>query len=142
MNVCLSRLDRFHESVVLRKWVPIDVDQEYRGFVSKGRLTALSQYNHVFVSQVVVDNQKDILQLITSTFNNEIKERLSKVGFQDYVIDFALCGGVFSTSKATKSLKDQTVKVWVIELNPFLSSTGLFSLSSIYLFIYLLFIIF
>lgn len=48
MNVALDRLDRFDENVIVRRWVMLDVDMEFRGFVCNGKLTALSQYNHVF----------------------------------------------------------------------------------------------
>lgn len=38
--------EKFDQNVVLRKWIPIDIDMEFRGFVCNGKLTALSQYNH------------------------------------------------------------------------------------------------
>jgi hypothetical protein len=53
MNVALDRLDRFNENVVLRKWTATSIEMEFRGFVHKGRLTALSQYNHVFKASSV-----------------------------------------------------------------------------------------
>lgn len=39
MNVALDRLDRFDENVVVRRWVMLDVDMEFRGFVCNGKLT-------------------------------------------------------------------------------------------------------
>jgi hypothetical protein len=116
MNVALQRLDRFDENVVIRRWVDIGVDMEFRGFVSNGRLTALSQYNHVIHSERVVSLQAEILRLIDATFREQIQPRLA-AKFTSYVIDFALTGGRFGASPA------EPERVWVIELNPFLTST-------------------
>ena len=42
-----QRGDAFQMNIVLRQWVDIDIDMEFRGFVCNGRLNALSQYNHI-----------------------------------------------------------------------------------------------
>lgn len=120
MNVALQRLDRFDENVVVRRWVDIAVDMEFRGFVSNGRLTALSQYNHVLFSERVVHNQQDILAVITATFNKHIRARLEAAQFSSFVVDFALTGGRWHFDAVAAN---EPERVYVIELNPFLTST-------------------
>ena len=41
----------FKENIILRPFIPIDVDMEFRGFVYHQRLTCLSQYNYLIYSQ-------------------------------------------------------------------------------------------
>lgn len=115
MIVALERLDRFHENVVVRRWVDIAVDMEFRGFVHGGKLTALSQYFHLVFSQRLVTLKHEILQMIVSALETHIHSRLSG-RFSSYVIDFALTGGrfAFDANAAT-----EPERVWVIELNPF-----------------------
>lgn len=119
MNVALQRLDRFNENVVVRRWIDIAIDMEFRGFVSNGRLTALSQYNHVLYSERVVTLQSEILHLIETTFNSHIKQLLAPK-FQSYVIDFALTGGPFAHSSSSSN---DPPRLYTIELNPFMPST-------------------
>jgi len=47
MQVAIKHPARFEENIVVRQWVDIDIDLEFRAFVSHGRLTALTQYNHM-----------------------------------------------------------------------------------------------
>jgi hypothetical protein len=119
MNVALQRLDRFHENIVVRRWTDIAVDMEFRGFVHCGRLCALSQYNHVFHSERVVALRDSILRLIVDAFERTIRARLAPK-FDSYVVDFALTGGRFAFDAAAAA---DAERVWVIELNPFASST-------------------
>jgi hypothetical protein len=119
LNVALQRLDRFHENVVVRRWIDIAVDMEFRGFVHRGRLRALSQYNHVFHSERVVALRDEILHLIVTAFDTHIRARLA-ARFESYVVDFALTGGRFAFDAAAAAADE---RVWVIELNPFASST-------------------
>eukprot|EP00455_Lapot_gusevi_P009698 TRINITY_DN14358_c0_g1_i1.p1 TRINITY_DN14358_c0_g1~~TRINITY_DN14358_c0_g1_i1.p1 ORF type:complete len:228 (-),score=51.29 TRINITY_DN14358_c0_g1_i1:240-923(-) len=62
-DMCLARDAKYEqESIVVRGWVPIDVDMEFRGFVANGRLNALSQYNHVAYFPRVVDLKEELAQ--------------------------------------------------------------------------------
>ena len=47
MLLALQHGDRWEQNVAIRQWVDIKVSQEYRGFVKDGKLTAVSQYNHL-----------------------------------------------------------------------------------------------
>eukprot|EP01052_Picozoa_sp_SAG31_P017395 SAG31_NODE_1188_length_9481_cov_14.760819_4_plen_440_part_00 len=108
MELALARPERWNQSFVVRRWVDIEVDMEFRGFVNDGVLNALSQYNHLFCSQTLLANRALIESQIRSFFAAEIIPKL--VGFSSYIIDFAVTGASFE-------------KLWVIELNPFMSST-------------------
>eukprot|EP00455_Lapot_gusevi_P009699 TRINITY_DN14358_c0_g1_i3.p1 TRINITY_DN14358_c0_g1~~TRINITY_DN14358_c0_g1_i3.p1 ORF type:complete len:344 (-),score=101.32 TRINITY_DN14358_c0_g1_i3:104-1135(-) len=108
-DMCLARDAKYEqESIVVRGWVPIDVDMEFRGFVANGRLNALSQYNHVAYFPRVVDLKEELAQKITVFFAEKVVPRLSK--FNKYVVDFAVVGPNLD-------------QIYVIELNPFLPST-------------------
>jgi hypothetical protein len=114
-----QRLDRFHENVVVRRWIDIAVDMEFRGFVHRGRLRALSQYNHVFHSERVVALRDEILQSDCHRVRHA-HQSATCARFESYVIDFALTGGRFAFDAAAAAAAE---RVWVIELNPFASST-------------------
>eukprot|EP01083_Nonionella_stella_P188565 695313_1 len=100
--------DKFKQNVVIRKWIPIDIDMEFRGFVYKSKLNAVSQYNH-FIHFKRLTQMKDAVQKqLQDFFEEKVKEKLKT--YEGYVIDFAICG------------KDLD-RVLIIELNPFMQST-------------------
>ena len=80
----------FKENIILRPFIPIDVDMEFRGFVFQQRLTCLSQYNYLIYSQRLCQWKDNILEKIISFFNQIIKTKLHTYKANDYVIDFAL----------------------------------------------------
>jgi len=96
---------------VIREWVDIDPDMEFRGFVVNGKLNALSQYNHVIYFPRLIHMKKTIETSVLNFFYQTVAPNLSR--FDRYVVDFALV-------KTNEDVYDQ---VYVIELNPFLSST-------------------
>ncbi|CAF0868007.1 unnamed protein product [Rotaria sp. Silwood1] len=83
----------FKENIILRPFIPIDVDMEFRGFVYQQRLTCLSQYNYLIYSQRLCQWKDNILEKIISFFNQSVKTKLDKYKSHDYVIDFALAKG-------------------------------------------------
>lgn len=85
--------DLFKENIILRPFIPIDVDMEFRGFVFQKRLTCLSQYNYLIYSSRLCQEKDVILEKITSFFNRVVKAKLSTYKTNDYVIDFALTKG-------------------------------------------------
>ncbi|CAF4843548.1 unnamed protein product [Rotaria sp. Silwood1] len=105
----------FKENIILRPFIPIDVDMEFRGFVYQQRLTCLSQYNYLIYSQRLCQWKDNILEKIISFFNQSVKTKLDKYKSHNYVIDFALAKG---DDESVNSMK-----VWVIELNPFMETT-------------------
>lgn len=97
------------QNLIARQWRDIDIDMEFRGFVHKGKLNALSQYNYICFFPRLVDMKDKICQVIRTFFDTKIQEKLSTT-FDSYIIDFALLG-------------DYPYEIMVIELNPFLCST-------------------
>ncbi|CAH1773218.1 unnamed protein product [Owenia fusiformis] len=104
--------ERFNENFVIRKFIDIDIDMEFRGFVFEHDLVALSQYNYLIFSGRLLKEGKQISERIQRFFDKSIKEKMKQKNFpHDYVIDFAVCNN--STEE----------KIWVIEINPFLETT-------------------
>ncbi|ETO21834.1 hypothetical protein RFI_15369, partial [Reticulomyxa filosa] len=48
------------QHVVLRKWIPIDIDMEFRGFVYQNKFNALSQYNYIVYFERLKSLKDDI----------------------------------------------------------------------------------
>lgn len=118
------------EHFIFRRFVPIDVDLEFRGFVFNNNLTCLSQYNYLVHSTRVATFKNEILDKISRFFNEIVKAKLNEFNMKSYVIDFAL------TKPDERNEIDQVVdiasmRVWVIEINPFIETTdgALFSWS-------------
>ncbi len=94
---------RFLQNIIVRQWVNIEVDMEWRGFVFNSTLNALSQYNHVTYFPRLGAMKDSVGARILQFFNAHVKQRLAAKGYSNYVIDFALSGAALD-------------KVWVIEV--------------------------
>ncbi|XP_046561507.1 cell division cycle protein 123-like [Haliotis rubra] len=116
MLLALKIESRFEENFVVRKFVDVDVDMEFRGFVFGGELVALSQYNYLIFSQRLLNTGDHLKDIICKYFNDKVRPLMKEQDFPTaYIIDFAVC--------------DNGDKLWVIEINPFAETTdgGLFS---------------
>lgn len=114
--------DRFRENFVVRRWHNIAIDQEYRAFVCKGKMTAMAQYNHVLHSPRVVERGHEIMRECKAFWEANLKDALStNPRLESYVIDFAVCGREYGDRQAPQT--EDGMKIWVIELNPFASTT-------------------
>eukprot|EP01124_Arcella_intermedia_P028909 TRINITY_DN5993_c0_g1_i1.p1 TRINITY_DN5993_c0_g1~~TRINITY_DN5993_c0_g1_i1.p1 ORF type:complete len:205 (+),score=33.96 TRINITY_DN5993_c0_g1_i1:521-1135(+) len=91
--------------LILRKWVPIPIQMEFRGYVCKGKLNGLSQYFHYLYFEELKEMKPQIIQKVEMLWDS-IKQNITQTS---YVIDFCI-------------LADGTTKV--IEINPFHFSTG------------------
>ena len=80
----------FAQNVVVRKWVPIDVDMEFRGFVFAGKLTALSQYNHIVFFERLAQFKQALLSKIVTFFEAKVAPQLKKKAYEGYIVDFAV----------------------------------------------------
>jgi hypothetical protein len=91
--------------VIVRRWEEVPYCMEFRGFVWKKKLNAISQYdsNCYFEEIQDIGIQQSILSRITQFYQSTIRNLLP---FQNYVIDFGV-------------LDD---KIIVIELNSFVLS--------------------
>lgn len=106
----VNQKDKYNEHFVIRKFVDIDVDMEFRGFVWNYDLVALSQYNYTIFSRRLVEGKDRYGKLVRDYFNTSVKPKLKDSKFpKNSIIDFAIC--------------EEGSKLWVIEVNPFLETT-------------------
>ena len=92
MLLAIEQKHRFHENLVVRQFIDIDVDMEFRGFVYSYELTALSQYNYLIYSKRLNERKQEILDLLRTFYSNEVKPRLQRDNFvANFIIDFAVC---------------------------------------------------
>jgi hypothetical protein len=61
----------FKENIILRPFISIDVNMEFRGFVFQRHLTYLSQYNYFIYSQRLCQWKDHILEKIISFFKDD-----------------------------------------------------------------------
>jgi len=106
LETALQYPDKFSSSLIIRPWYNIDVDMEFRCFVSQGVMTAISQYNHGMYFKRLFNLKDNLRAQIVQFWTSECQQALSSK-FKDYVIDIAVC-------------KDQC---YVIELNPWEAGT-------------------
>lgn len=104
---------------MVRQWVDIDPDMEFRGFVVDGTLTALSQYHHLVFFPRIQRVHSQIADAVRSFFAEEVSGRLASA-YPRYIIDFGL---VWPASGAAP-------QIHVIELNPFYSTTDRHGMAS------------
>jgi len=110
----LSRVEEFasdnvRASVVVREWNPNIVTRnhmEFRGFVYKNQLNAVSQYDDITFCPDIYSQREELGQRILDFFNNHIRDKLTDI--ESYVIDFFVDGD----------------NIFVIELNPFHNGAG------------------
>ena len=117
VGAALQFPSKWQQHVILRRWYPVDIGMEFRGFVKNNTFTALSQYNYFVFFPQVVKFKEIIEEKITNLWESKCRERLASIG--TYVIDFCLFGdeGVTGTEEDLRHIK-------VIEINPFYDTTG------------------
>eukprot|EP00128_Syssomonas_multiformis_P011045 Colp12_sorted_trinity150504_noHs@24896 len=96
-------------SITVREWldeVPKNSHMEFRGFVYKNSLNAVTQYDDISMHPEIVSNKEALGKRILDFFNSEIKESLKS--HENYVVDFLVT----------------PEKIYLIELNPFHIGAG------------------
>ncbi len=78
MEVALKHKASFEEHFVVRQWVPIAIDMEFRAFVCDGKLTALTQYNHMVYFPRLVAMKQHLLHTIQTFFVKHLHPRIEK----------------------------------------------------------------
>lgn len=112
LTEALDLSEQFNMAVILREWIDVPIQMEFRGFVRNRTLTALSQYYH-YVYFPELESMKDEIQHKIFDFFEAVKD---KIPLESCIMDFIL-------------IDDQ---VRIVELNPFVFGTeaGLFSWKS------------
>lgn len=110
MNAELFQGEEFEMNVIVRRWVDIYPEWEFRAFVYENQITSCTQYNpHCFVPEMAA-NKEQVQHLILEKWN-EVKSDIPR---SSYTIDFVL----------DPSLQ----RSWVVEINhlPPVAGTGMF----------------
>lgn len=105
----------FSLSLVLREWIDIDFDLEFRGYVHNNQLNALSQYNHVCYIDEIVQNRELMLRRMLQLFD-VVRPKLATIG--SYVIDFTVNPRLLHDESQLEKC------VLIVELNPYEIGTG------------------
>jgi hypothetical protein len=99
----LKYSEDFSLNIVIREWVDsLSYEMEFRGFVCKNKLTAISQYDSYLYSKKLNDEKDEIEEKIKTFFNVNLKEKLKHL--DSYIVDFEIL---------------TNGKIVIIELNPF-----------------------
>jgi hypothetical protein len=137
MTLALRHPEIWRQNVVVRRWAPVEIDmvcpvprchlyllmnsrvQEFRMFVHRNKLTAISQYAYQLHSPRLVTHQAELRAQLCGFYEGSLRQVLSAGGFGTCVIDVA----VLSLTEGSSC---------VVEINPFLPTTdgGLFSWES------------
>eukprot|EP01105_Mastigella_eilhardi_P008669 TRINITY_DN2093_c0_g1_i2.p1 TRINITY_DN2093_c0_g1~~TRINITY_DN2093_c0_g1_i2.p1 ORF type:complete len:405 (+),score=73.90 TRINITY_DN2093_c0_g1_i2:347-1561(+) len=114
--------DVWSTNICLRKWEPLlREDYEFRTFVHRGVMTAISQYNNYCTYPQLLHQRDFIGTLIQQFWNKQVKHLLP---YESYVLDIALlnvCNSCGGPSACTEHPPPLAV---VVELNPFTPGTG------------------
>lgn len=127
MNLALSQSDMWNEGIIVRKWVNIEPDMEFRCFVSSNIVTAISQYRHLVFFPRLLKNEKYLSSMLVEYYYSTIQPKLEKLFPQDdYIVDFAV--EVHNSAKKgtcldNVDLEGQVKKIWTVEVNPFYHTT-------------------
>jgi len=113
----------FKSKVVVRKFdTRIHPSLEFRAFVSRGRLTALSQYEEFYFPLVV--QYKDALKAQIASYFELVNPLLTKaLGLDSYVVDFAVVS-IWKSPDQTKAPLSLRNDVLIVEVNPFHANTS------------------
>jgi hypothetical protein len=95
----------FQLNFIVREWSEMDASMEFRAFVFKRKLNAISQYCYLQYFQNLKSEKEKIQQLLLTEFD----KFSDKITQENYIIDFCIT-------------KDGQVKI--IELNPYFTDTS------------------
>lgn len=91
MLLALQFKERFRENFVVRSFVDMDVDMEFRGFVFGGNLVALSQYNYLIHSRRLCELKDSLGERVRQFYDSTVKPKLQASQFEEnFIIDFGI----------------------------------------------------
>lgn len=89
--LALQFKEKFCENFVIRTFVDMDVDMEFRGFVFHGNLVALSQYNYLIHSKRLCELKDSLAERIQTFYEATVKPKLKDSQFEEnFIIDFGI----------------------------------------------------
>ena len=101
-------------SIIVREWKKIRKWGEFRGFVCKLKLNAVTQYFCDQKFPELIEKKQEISKIITQFYEGEVVKRLEKMGMFHVVVDFGL---VFGPNEKIEG-------IIILELNSFGVRTG------------------
>ena len=106
-------------SLIIREWRQIPKWGEFRGFVCKGKLNAVTQYFCDSTFPYLIKKKKEIEKMILDFFESSVKHRLDLLKIYHAVIDFGI----------TLNENNELRNILLLELNSFgiRSGAGLFA---------------
>jgi len=78
--------EEFVMKLVVRKWVEISPELEFRAFVHKGQLNGITQYYKACFSPTIASQKAQMEKDMVKFWQNNLKD---KIKVESYVIDFA-----------------------------------------------------
>lgn len=127
MHLALAQSSKWNEAIVVRQWINIEPDMEFRCFVCAGKLTAISQYRHLVYFPRLPANEEFLKKVITHFLKTTLMVKLQGLfPRDDYIIDLAL---ELHDDNAHACLEEVSLddghikKMWAVEVNPFYDTT-------------------
>jgi len=114
LSLALDYPAQWNQHFVIRKFVPIPIEYEFRGFVLNKKFKCMCQYYHYIYFPHLVQQKKEIEKTILE-FWEKNKDRIP---LDTYVVDFAL--------------DTENKRVCIIELNPFGDYEGMGTSTSMF----------
>eukprot|EP01112_Ceratiomyxa_fruticulosa_P001129 TRINITY_DN1110_c0_g5_i1.p1 TRINITY_DN1110_c0_g5~~TRINITY_DN1110_c0_g5_i1.p1 ORF type:complete len:340 (+),score=68.27 TRINITY_DN1110_c0_g5_i1:60-1079(+) len=102
----LSGVSEFSVQIVVREFIDIPLEGEFRGFVAHNQLNALSQYYTDCYFKHLAQNPEPVIHRIVEFFHTIIQPM--NIPYEKYIMDFAVT----------------QERVYVVEINPFGENTG------------------
>lgn len=129
-----SATSHWEESLVVRSWVNIEPDMEFRCFVAGGKMTAISQYRHLIHFPRLCANWSEgegasFMQALVDAFESGIRAKLEGCfSNDDYILDLAIelaPSQTIANILSSEALSPDVVqKVWVVEVRHVESQGG------------------
>ena len=113
LKISLKYNSNFKQNIIIRKWVSIKPQNEFRAFIFDNKFVAMSQYNYVIKFAQIIRNKNIFCELIQNFWKTKCENILSKK-YDKYIIDFAVMNG---------NNDDKKEEIIVIELNPYETDT-------------------
>jgi len=108
-------------NLIIREWVPMEPEMEFRIFICTKKLTAATQYCYMSYFPELVQNKEKIEKLIQE-FIGEILEFLP---YENAVVDILVHKfSLNDDNTSDNSDKRNKLKAQIIEINPFFGDTG------------------
>ena len=119
--------DEYKTKLILREFNHnIDFEYEFRCFVFKNKITAITQYNSMIYLHKIVKNKQKIQEGMKRFWRKNIAECMMENGISSYVMDLAMLKKENKENDDNDDEKkgDDEFEFILIEMNPFCTNAG------------------